>query len=315
MPCYKALQAYRGAGLNANGKRGVSFSTSSGFRDQPIDLPCGQCIGCRLERSRQWAVRCMHEASLHDANSFITCTYNEQHLPLGASLIKKDFQDFMKRLRRSTSGCISYLQCGEYGGQLGRPHYHAILFGIDFADKKFYKMASDELGELYTSPKLEELWGKGFCTTGAVTFESAAYVARYALKKITGDNAPGWYTRLDPETGELQKLQPEYLAMSLRPAIGKRWFEQFGSEVFPSDEVIVRGHQSKPPRYYLKQLELREAITCVPGDKKTLSKSVKLKRVLAVSTKKARIERGRDRQRVKEVVKTAQIQSLKRTLL
>lgn len=256
----------------------------------------------------------MHEASLHDANAFLTFTYRDEDLPEGGTLVKKHMQDFWKRYRKSIEPAkISYFQSGEYGEDLGRPHYHAIVFGHDFPDKKYWKPASDGSGHLFTSDKLERLWGKGFCSIGSVTFESAAYVARYALKKITGDEAPGWYQRLDPDTGELHELIPEYLVMSRNPAIGKRWFQRFGLEVFPQDEVIVRGHQAKPPRYYLEQQKRLEVGPLLPGDTR-VSQSVKRARIETISSRKARTERGPERLRVRETVKRAQLQSLKRKL-
>lgn len=233
---------------------------------EPVEVPCGQCIGCRLERSRQWAVRMMHEASLHDDNCFITLTYSDDNLPSDGSLVKSDFQKFMKRLRRRFfSSGIRFFHCGEYGESLGRPHYHACLFGFDFPDREFYRMAGDS--RLYTSRILEDIWGVGFCTVGDVTFESAAYVARYVLKKVTGDLAEDHYLSFDASTGAIREdafgnlvhIQPEYVTMSRRPGIARAWFEEFGNEVYPFDEVIVRGVRCKPPRYYDKLYEASDS--------------------------------------------------------
>src|SRR4051794_29862641 len=100
MPCFRPLKGYRARVTNPDtGKRSIVFNARKGFNDLPVDLPCGQCIGCRLERSRQWAIRCSHEAKLHEENCFITLTYAPEHLPPGGTLVVKDFQDFMKRLR------------------------------------------------------------------------------------------------------------------------------------------------------------------------------------------------------------------------
>lgn len=244
------------------------FSPSGGF-GEAIPLPCGRCVGCRLERSRQWAVRCVHEASLHEENSFLTLTYNDASLPdrhwtgeyddfgqrvYGGTLLKKHWQDFMKRLRRRFPGkAIRYFHCGEYGDRYGRPHYHACMFGLDFADKLFYTRKHGST--LYTSALLEELWGHGFCTIGAVTFESAAYVARYVMKKITGDLAAQHYETVDFDTGEIFSLPSEYTTMSLKPAIGKGWYEAYGAEVTQNDSIVIRGREMKPPKYYDKLLE------------------------------------------------------------
>jgi hypothetical protein len=199
----------------------------------------------------------MHEASLHEESCFVTLTYSPENLPGDGSLRKQDFQGFMKRLRaRFSCQTIRYFHCGEYGAQLGRPHYHACIFGIDFPDKVFYKPAGE--ARLYSSALLERIWSYGFCTVGDVTFESAAYVARYIMKKVTGDLAKEHYLCVDNDTGEIAcdargdlcVRQPEYVTMSRRPGIGRAWYQSFFNEVFPSDEVIARGVKCRPPRYY-----------------------------------------------------------------
>lgn len=235
-------------------------------------LPCGQCIGCRLERSRQWAVRCMHEAQMHKHNAFITLTYHPDHLPPGGTLEHRDFQLFLKRLRKAITANlrqrpgrpaaaalaalqekIGYYMCGEYGDE-GRAHYHACLFGVDFLDKRpISKNAAGQ--QLYESPTLEALWGKGLTTTGAVTFQSAAYIARYVMKKITGDAAQKHYERLNIETGEIYQLKPEYNEMSRRPGIGSSWIKKYTADAYPHGKVVVNAVQTQAPRYYDKQFE------------------------------------------------------------
>jgi len=216
-----------------------------------LQLPCGSCRGCRLERSRQWAMRCTHEASLYDDNCFITLTYDDDHLPSDGSLNKKHFQDFMKRLRsRFSERRIRFYHSGEYGSQFRRPHYHALLFNFDFADKKLFKISNGE--RLYTSKVLENCWRFGFGSVGAVTFESAAYVARYIMKKVLGDSVERdlHYLSCDEVTGDLTQLVPEYATMSRRPGIGRDWYDRFCSDVFPRDEVVLRGRVMRPPRFY-----------------------------------------------------------------
>lgn len=255
MPCYHPLEAWRSTQVNPSGKRPLVFTAAQGF-GSALPIPCGRCIGCRLERSRQWALRCVHEAQLHAENCFVTLTYSDEKLPYGGTLIKKHWQDFMKRLRKRTSAKILYFHCGEYGERSRRPHYHACLFGIDFPDKLFY---TERNGcKLYTSEALDAIWGHGFCTIGAVTFESAAYVARYVMKKVTGELADKHYEHVEPETGEIIRLPSEYVTMSLKPAVGKTWYERYGADVFPDDSVIIRGREMKPPKYYDKQYELAD---------------------------------------------------------
>lgn len=257
MPCYKPLQAWYGKDKTSNGKNSIVFTpTDARDPDSPIELPCGQCVGCRLERSRQWAVRCMHEAELHDDNCFITLTFNDDALSKRAfpeSLDVRDFQLFMKRLRKKYGSGIRFFHCGEYGEKYGRPHYHACLFGFDFPDKQLFSINNGQ--RLYISESLQKLWPYGFATIGSVTFESAAYVARYIMKKITGDMAVEHYcVGVDTDTGEMLLKKPEYTTMSRREGIGKGWFEKYHKDVYPHDYVVVNGKKCKPPRYYDKLL-------------------------------------------------------------
>ena len=130
--CFHPLKAWRSHYVNpANGKRGITFSISKAYTDLPISIPCGQCIGCRLHKSRMWAVRCAHEMQMHEDNCFITLTYNAEHLPAPETLLLRDFQLFMKTLRNKNGAGIRFFHCGEYGDKLARPHYHALLFGHD----------------------------------------------------------------------------------------------------------------------------------------------------------------------------------------
>lgn len=247
MPCYHPMLAVRmvdgSVKFVSRNKVGV---------DATIELPCGQCIGCRLERSRQWAMRCLHESSLYDQNCFITLTYDESNIPPGGSLWYPDFQRFMKRLRKSARVPVRFYMGGEYGETTRRAHYHACLFGYDFPDKVFFrKSVSGE--KLYTSALLERLWPYGLSSVGSVTFESAAYIARYCVSKVTGDAAKSYYSCpefIDPDGVIRTSVEPEYNRMSLKPGIGARWLEKYQSDVFPRDYVIMNGVKTKPPKYY-----------------------------------------------------------------
>lgn len=246
MPCYHPLRGYR-----AKSGSGITFTISKGYSDQPLSIPCGQCIGCKLEKSRQWAIRCVHENAMHEQSAFLTLTYAPERLPPHGTLVKKHVQDFLKRYRRWLNGKkIRYAYCGEYGEQKNRPHYHALIFGHDFNDKKELTKIGGH--QLYTSLKLDELWTHGNCSIGNITFESAAYVARYVTKKITGKNATSHYGELiNTETGELTPRRiPEFFETSRRPGIGKPWLDKFKKEVYPLDEVLMRGKLMKPPKYY-----------------------------------------------------------------
>lgn len=241
MACFNLLDAWK----SDSGE--IKFFDNGGGRY--LQLPCGQCVGCRLERSRQWAVRCMHEASMHEHSCFVTLTFDQEHLPTNGSLDYRPFQLFMKRVRKS-SGCrVRFFMAGEYGDMNWRPHFHALLFGVNFSDRCLLSHL-DSGSDIYRSESLNALWREGYSSVGDVTFESAAYVARYCLKKVTGPAALDHYRRVDPVTGEVFSLAPEFCRMSLRPGIGAEWFKKFRSEVFPHDRVIVRGKVAKPPKYY-----------------------------------------------------------------
>lgn len=211
MPCYSPLDAWRPFNSDrklekGTGSKKLVFVSSSRCAQVKPDLkvPCGQCVGCRLERSRQWAVRCVHESKLHAENCFITLTYdskkappldveNDQKLPSDISLYYRDFQLFMKRLRkRFPEKKIRFYMCGEYGENFGRPHFHACIFGHNFDDLVHWQTRNKV--PLYRSKTLEELWPYGYSSVGTVTFESAAYVARYIMKKVTGEAAELHYT-------------------------------------------------------------------------------------------------------------------------
>lgn len=249
MVCYTPVRAYQAAMPDETGKRPIFFVRG---RNDVVDinLACGQCVGCRLERSRQWAVRCMHESKLYSKNCFITLTYSDKFLPPSRSLVIKDVQDFMKRLRKRYGSGIRVFYCGEYGPKLGRPHYHAILFNMDFDDRKPWDKTKDG-HQLYTSTKLDELWQhKGFTTVGDVSFQSAAYCARYAMKKVNGAYAEMHYAWLDTDTNTWHWKRPEFAAMSRRGGIGTGYMDKFGDDVYPSDFIIVNGVRSRPPRFY-----------------------------------------------------------------
>lgn len=256
MPCYHPITAYRSKeGKNQRGKIPLVFSENKG-EGLSLKIPCGRCIGCRLERSRQWAIRCMHEASLHEDNYFITLTYDDENLERKCgiydeeikcvrqySLNKREFQLFVKRLRKEFGNGIKYYHCGEYGGKTGRPHHHACMFGLKIKDLTVYKRT--EGLTLYNSEVLRRIWSNGNVIIGSVTFESAAYVAKYISKKITGAAAQDYY----------DGIEPEYSTMSRGGRKGKGlasgYFEKNKEQIMFYDEIILRGGlKLRPPKYY-----------------------------------------------------------------
>jgi hypothetical protein len=254
----------------------------------------------------------MHEAQLHEKNCFITLTYNNENLPKTGSLDKSDFQKFLKRFRKSIAPAkLRYYMAGEYGSTFGRPHFHACIFGYDFHDKELLKRTPSG-SIIYRSKNLEALWPHGYSSIGDVTFESAAYVARYIMQKQTGKVDPNHYTFCDIQTGELIKLKPEYNRMSLRPitnkkgdpgGIGAEWYKKYKNDVYPHDFVEIRGKKIKPPKYY-DQLYSKE-------------NPYEYDLILYNREKQAKLrpeEHSYERLLVKETVTKAKLQKLKRKL-
>lgn len=236
------------------------MTINDGFRDMPREVACGRCEGCKLERSRQWAIRCMHELQSHDDSCFLTLTYRDEELIYGGAehgiLVPRHLELFWKRLRKRFKKPIRYFACGEYGDKSNRPHYHAVVFGLDFEDKKLW--SSEDGINLYTSDSLDMVWSHGMCTIGSVTFESCAYVARYIMKKRLG-----WMGQYYQAAG----IVPEFIRMSRGGRSGKggiasEWFDKYETDVFPHDEVSIRGGiKCKPPKYYLRRYEKTHPLT------------------------------------------------------
>lgn len=222
---------------------------------KPINLdlgrrvPCGKCLACRISRTREWAVRIVHEMEEWENSSFVTLTYSEENLP-GKSLVKEDLTLFLKRLRKSLDAekrPLKYYACGEYGDLNERPHYHMIAFGIGPSDKKL----------------IQEKWGKGFVSLKGVGYESAAYVAGYVMKKYSGKLAKEVYA----------DRQIPFQVCS--KALGKKWCLRNESYLLQDLSLTMRGTKMSLPRYYTKVLE--DKITDSQINQKTLERSEKHK--------------------------------------
>ena len=255
MVCYAPLAAYR----KPDG--GIGFNPSSAYRDRPITLKCGQCEGCRLAYSREWAIRCFHESQMHENNCFVTLTYAT--VPEGGTLIPDELSNFMRRLRKSQGSNIRFFGCGEYGDDFGRPHYHAIIFNWKPNDLRRWKQNKHDEW-VYTSRQLDKIWSLGYTYTGEASYKSAAYTARYILKKINGQMSESHYKTIDPKTGEItSEKYPEFTRQSLgnkeTGGIGKSWYDKFGdTDAHNHDEIIIAGRKHPVPRYYDKILEERD---------------------------------------------------------
>lgn len=310
MPCYHPVDGW----LSKSPDKGFTFSRSDAFLDRPLKVPCGRCIGCRVTRSREWAIRCVHEASLYDQNCFITLTYDDQHLPYDRSLKIEDFQKFMKRLRQRHKGrMIRFFHSGEYGDNLGRPHYHALIFNYDFPDKYVWRKSGAAGNRLnYRSKELEELWPYGLSEICDMSFTIAAYCARYVLKKRTGPDQQEYYCWQDPKTLKVYDRVPEYSTMSRRPGLGKGWFDKYWEDIFPCDFVVHEGKKFPVPRFYL---ELYAAATGVSYWSLLTEEEKKKREVIAKRKALARQrdpkEQSKERLAVREKVAEARMSQSK----
>jgi len=277
MPCFHPTPAWKSKIPNASGKHPLVFEEAKGLDNSRQDVACGGCIGCRIDITRDWAVRIIGESRLHPANCFVTETYDDFNLPERNQLCIDDVQKYLKRLRyHHAEGQKAFMKSlnvsraeqrqflkdnplrffgsGEYGETTARPHYHHIFFGTDFADdrKKHSKIKGNQY---WKSDKLNEIWGKGDCLISNVTPQSAAYVAGYVFKKVNGQLSDEHYARLDGATGEYYLKNKEFSHMSRRPGIGQLHFEKYQEEITLSDSVILNARQIKVPRYFDKLLE------------------------------------------------------------
>lgn len=252
MSCVSPIAAWQLAERSPTGRKVISFKPR-GLLFKPLSLPCGKCVNCRLEFSRGWAVRCVHESKMHSANMFITLTYDNFHLPSNGTLEPREFTLFMKRLYayffRKFGVRIRYYGCGEYGDATGRAHYHALVFGARMHDQVFYSVTPSG-DNIYTSAALDLIWGKGGCKIGEVNYKTAAYVARYVMKKVDGAKRDaGHYCTYDGD-GVISERHPEFSRMSRRPGIGALYYAKYGHEIRNHDNIIMDGRPSPSIRYY-----------------------------------------------------------------
>lgn len=247
MTCYHPITAFRSkGGPSSTGLVPLVFKANNGDTTNPLQIPCGQCLGCRLDKAKQWAIRCMHESVMHQDNLFLTLTYDEKHLKERCvinddgkySLNKKDFVDFLKRFRKYYGRGIKFFHCGEYGEKFERPHHHTCVFGTTLPDKIEFSKQGKNI--LYISPQILRLWRWGYHTIGEFNWDTASYVAGYVTKKVTGEKAKMHYSG----------RQPEYITMSRNPGIGKKFLETFTGDIYNYDRVHINGHNLRPPRYY-----------------------------------------------------------------
>lgn len=280
MTCYHPLVAFV-VGEKSDGKKILRFAKKGErLQDMYIDgngmshpeyekllLPCGKCIGCLMKRSQEWSIRMMHELEEHDRACFITLTYDDENVPVNdyvdengevkqsLTLCKTDFQKFMKRLRKHYTGTvIRFFACGEYGSKTYRPHYHAIIYGIDFSEDRYIWNVKDGFVG-YRSNTLEKIWPFGNSLIAEVNMNTCAYVSRYCTKKKYGRQNI-YYQAFN--------IEPEFNLMSRRPGIGSKWLGLHKDEIYPDGYIYMKNNKGglklKPPKYYDKLFELEEPL-------------------------------------------------------
>lgn len=234
-----------------------------GHHYTPIQIPCGKCMACRINKASEWATRIMLEAKVHpkDTCFFVTLTYCDDELvyvddvdgSTRPTLVPQHLTKFMKDLRRyyEYHYCwtgIRFFSVGEYGSLYLRPHFHVILFGFPLFDKKIFCIRHKQ--PVYHVPVLDKVWGKGFVECTPLTYESAAYVARYTQKKVNGFITQAHYGN----------LEPEFLRMSRNPGIGRTYFDFYNDVIYETDSIpiIKKGKVSevKPSKYYDKLFDI-----------------------------------------------------------
>lgn len=273
MSCNTPNRAYRVENgqvrMGYAGSQVVGPGMQSTPEGRPLELPCGHCAGCRADRKREWAIRCVHEAQLWDSNLFVTLDYDpasecSPESRRSRSLVYRDVQLYLKRLRKRERGVtrgpngdypVRFFLSGEYGPSgTRRPHWHALLFNLDFRDK--VKLHNGT----FRSTLAESYWPHGQTVIGTVTPQSAAYVAGYTQAKMYGGSRhekEDYYT--DRETGEV--LRPEFIQMSRDPGIGSWWFDKFRGDLFgldknaPRDFAVHDGRKARVPRFYWRKFQ------------------------------------------------------------
>jgi len=244
----------RTVGFKPDGKT-ISWSQKEYNKElASFQLPCGKCLECRLGYAREWAIRCVHEASTYEKNIFLTLTYNDASLE-SPKLIYEHVQNFIKKLRKrpyfkdgqwvhqsEDPEPMGFFITGEYGEKQKRPHWHIIIFNYEPNDGVF-KYTHESGDVVQTSATIDRLWGKGNAEYGPVNKETAGYCARYAAKKLVHGKDD------EHEFHPISKKSSKY-------AIGKRWLEKNWKDVFlQGDLMLDHGEKVPIPRYYEKWLK------------------------------------------------------------
>lgn len=292
MPCYHPLIRIEELGKWATAEDGHKYHPARVISQETLNdlelsdnmqksayhktqiIPCGKCIGCRLDYSREWANRGYLEAKQWKQNYFVTITYDENHLPQpdeietkdgftytdngewNGCLVKKDLTQFIKNVRQimkrdHNQDNIRFMACGEYGEQGARPHYHIIFFNLNLPLEDLFEPKIINKEMYYRSHIIERAWNKGISNVSEASWNNIAYTARYITKKINGPESEDLYA----ENGKIK----EFFRVSRMPGIGEQYYRDHWKEIYDKDEIIVKNKAgivaSRPPKYYDKIFE------------------------------------------------------------
>lgn len=256
MPCYSPLNGYY---KREDGQSKFTIvGKQASFDAQLAQTSCGQCIGCKIQKAKDWGIRCVHEMQMHETSIFVTLTYENtpEKCYDNESLNPDHLQQFWKNIRKKLSPQkIKYYACGEYGSDKGRPHYHAIMFGIEL-DDRVPEFTTKQGETYYSSEKLTKSWGFGGVRFAAADIGTAIYISKYITKKHTGDLADtSYFSHIDTKTGEWVEKIPEFTRMSTKPAIGLNWLKKYYNTEVVKGYLTHEGTKYRVPKYYKDELE------------------------------------------------------------
>lgn len=200
-------------------------TTKGGSNTFTQPVPCGKCPKCVKSKIHNWQFRLDQERKRSTSALFVTLTYSDENLTYsdaGPTLVKKDFQNFMKRLRKLTPNKLKYYAVGEYGSKTHRPHYHAIIFNLH-------------------EPKLiQNAWGLGFTYSPPLSSGGISYVLKYISKPRQ----------------QITDKQPEFSLMS--QGMGANYMTpqvvKFHKSSPAHAYVVENGYKKSLPRYYKKKM-------------------------------------------------------------
>lgn len=256
--------------------------------DVPVQqIPCGQCMACRIKRTKEWAQRCLAEQKTSKRQCyFLTLTYNDDsvldkviytisrrtfEVGYHTNLVKSELISFIKDLRaywkyHFNEDDIRFFGCGEYGSETGRCHFHLILFNIDIPDLHYRTIVTKTGGfkKVLCSDIIDKIWKKGFVTIGTVTADSCSYVAGYCQKKLTGLSKENYLSQIQEYNSKhpdfpVEVQNEEFIHMSRMPGIGREFFDLYKDKIYDNDEIAFPKLIAKPCSYYDKLFDLEQA--------------------------------------------------------